>query len=31
MSPADVERVQIVVGGDHGDVAFQFGALVLLR
>ena len=28
MSPADIERVQIVVGGDHGDVAFQFGASV---
>jgi len=25
ISLADVERVQIVVGGDHGDVAFQFG------
>jgi hypothetical protein len=31
MSPADIERVQIVVGGDHGDVAFQFGALVTVE
>jgi hypothetical protein len=31
--PADVARVQVVVGGDHGDTAFQFGASVsvLLR
>ena len=28
MSPADVERFQIVVGGDHGDVDFQFGESV---
>jgi hypothetical protein len=26
--PADVERVQVVVGGDHGDTAFQFVASV---
>ena len=26
--PADVVRVQAVVGGDHGDTAFQFGASV---
>ena len=26
--PTDVHRVQIVVGGDHGDTAFQFGASV---
>jgi hypothetical protein len=26
IAPSDVERVQVVVGGDHGDVAFQFGA-----
>jgi hypothetical protein len=26
ISPSDVERVQVVVGGNHGDVAFQFGA-----
>ena len=23
---ADIKRVQVVVGGDHGDTAFQFGA-----
>jgi hypothetical protein len=26
--PSNVFRVQIVAGGDHGDVAFQFGASV---
>ncbi len=26
--PADIERVQVVVGGDHEDTAFQFGASV---
>jgi hypothetical protein len=26
--PAGVARVQVVVGGDHGDTAFQFGASV---
>ena len=26
--PTDVLRVQVVVGGDHGDTAFQFGASV---
>jgi hypothetical protein len=26
--PADVLHVQVVVGGDHGDTAFQFGASV---
>ena len=26
--PTDVIRVQVVVGGDHGDTAFQFGASV---
>jgi hypothetical protein len=31
MSPADVERFQIVVGGDHGDVAFQFGVSVTVE
>ena len=28
ISPSDVKRIQVVAGGDHGDVAFQFGALV---
>ena len=31
MSPADVERFQIVVGGDHRDVAFQFGVSVTVE
>jgi len=31
ITPAEVERVQIVVGGDHGDVAFQFGASVTVE
>jgi hypothetical protein len=26
--PSDIVRVQAVVGGDHGDTAFQFGAKV---
>jgi hypothetical protein len=26
--PSNVERVQVVVGGDHGDTAFQFGVSV---
>jgi hypothetical protein len=26
--PADVACVQVVVGGDHGDTTFQFGASV---
>ena len=26
--PSEVKRVQVVVGGDHGDTAFQFGASV---
>lgn len=26
--PSSVERVEVVAGGDHGDVAFQFGASV---
>ena len=26
--PTDVLRVQVVVGGDHGNTAFQFGASV---
>jgi hypothetical protein len=28
IAPSDVERIQVVVGGDHGDTAFQFGAAV---
>ncbi len=31
VEPSDVARVQIVVGGDHGDTAFQFGASVSAR
>ena len=29
--PTDVLRVQVVVGGDHGDTAFQFGASVSVK
>ena len=28
ITPSEVKRVQVVVGGDHGDTAFQFGASV---
>ncbi len=28
ITPSEVERIQVVVGGDHGDTAFQFGASV---
>jgi len=28
VNPSDVLSVQVVVGGDHGDTAFQFGASV---
>jgi hypothetical protein len=28
IQPSDVIRVQVVVGGNHGDTAFQFGASV---
>ena len=28
ITPSEVVRVQVVVGGDHGDTAFQFGASV---
>ena len=28
MRPSDVKAVQAVVGGDHGDTAFQFGAAI---
>jgi hypothetical protein len=31
ISPSNVERVQVVVGGDHGDVAFQFGASITVE
>ena len=28
ITPSEVKRIQVVVGGDHGDTAFQFGASV---
>jgi hypothetical protein len=28
VQPSEVARVQVFVGGDHGDTAFQFGALI---
>jgi hypothetical protein len=28
INPSKVQRVGVVAGGDHGDVAFQFGASV---
>jgi len=28
MRPYDVKSVQAVVGGDHGDTAFQFGVAI---
>jgi hypothetical protein len=28
IAPSDVDCVQVVVSGDHGDTAFQFGAAV---
>ena len=28
MRPSDVKAVQAVVGGDHGDTVFQFGAAI---
>jgi hypothetical protein len=31
IQPCDVKHVQMVVGGDHGDTAFQFGASVLVE
>ena len=31
IAPSDVERVQVVVGGDHGDVAFQFGTSITVE
>jgi hypothetical protein len=31
ITPSDIERVQVVVGGDHGDVAFQFGTSITVE
>jgi hypothetical protein len=31
VNPSDVLSVQVVVGGDHGDTAFQFGASVSVK
>ena len=31
IDPSSVCQVQMIVGGDHGDTAFQFGALVLIE
>ena len=31
IDPKDVESVSVVGGGDHGDVAFQFGATVIVK
>jgi hypothetical protein len=31
ITPSDVERVQVVVGGNHGDVAFQFGVSITVE
>ena len=31
VNPSDVLSVQAVVGGDHGDTAFQFGASVSVK
>ncbi len=31
IQPCDVKHVQMVVGGDHGNTAFQFGASVLVK
>jgi hypothetical protein len=28
---SDIEGVQVVMGGDHGDIAFQFGASVSVQ
>jgi hypothetical protein len=30
ITPSEVERVEVVVGGDHGDTAFQLGASVYI-
>ncbi len=29
--PSSVQHVGVVAGGDHGDVAFQFGAAILVE
>jgi hypothetical protein len=31
VNPSDVVEVQAVVGRDHGDTAFQFGAVVTAK
>ncbi len=31
IAPFNVERVQVIVGGDHGDVAFQFGESITVE
>jgi hypothetical protein len=31
IAPPDVECIQVVAGGDHGDVAFQFGASITVE
>jgi hypothetical protein len=31
IQPCDFKHVQMVIGGDHGDTAFQFSALVLVE
>ncbi len=31
IQPCNVKHVKMVVGGDHGNTAFQFGALVLIK
>jgi hypothetical protein len=31
ITPPDIEGVQVVVGGDHGDMAFQLGAFVSVQ
>jgi hypothetical protein len=31
IQPCDFKHVQMVIGGDHGDTAFQFSALVLVK
>jgi hypothetical protein len=31
IAPSNVERVQVVVGGNHGDVTFQFGMSITVE
>ena len=31
ITPSDVERIQVVVGGNHRDVAFQFGVSITVE